>query len=171
MIPILSFLLTGSPSLPTHGLSQTNQISSRLWGSCQGLSVLIYSDLAAKLLMNVQQRPICSWSPQESSLFSMRLRPGPSCGSRAALPASCGGPAGTRCRARCRWHWGDLRWCWGVQEEGHDRARILGSGAPTTQFVKKWRASLLGPCLQLGTFRAGTGKPVSSFMSVSQVLC
>lgn len=117
LIPILSFLLTGSPSLPTHGLSQTNQISSRLWGSCQGLCVLIYSDLAAKLLMKVQQRPICSWSPQESSLFSMRLRPGPSCGSRAALPASCGGPAGTRCRARRRWHWGDLRWCWGCRSK------------------------------------------------------
>ena len=61
--------------------------------------MLIYSDLAAKSLMNGQQRPLCSGSPQGSSLFSRRLRPGPSCGSHAALPTFCRDLAGAQCRA------------------------------------------------------------------------
>lgn len=91
--------------------------------------MLIYSDLAAKSLMNGQQRPLCSGSPQGSSLSSRWLRPGLSCGRRAALPTSCGDPSGAQCRARqvvlrdlTGAGWG------GGLEEGYDGARILGCG-------------------------------------------
>ena len=61
--------------------------------------MLIYPDLAAKSLMNGQQRPLCSGSPQGSSFSSGWLRPGLSCGRRAALPTSCGDLSGAQCRA------------------------------------------------------------------------
>lgn len=95
--------------------------------------------------MNVQQRPICSWKPQESSLFFPRGRgQGHAAGSPAALPAS-----------------------WG--ERGGDSCREIG--APAFQFVETRKAGV--PRI-VAVLRQGQGrhwKPVSLFLSVSQALC
>ena len=137
----------------------------------------MYSDLAVRLLDSVQQRPICSWWPQGSSLFSMRPRlwealhrcPLAAEGERGEGSARLQSPAqdGTGVTSLCAERGWEEGGGMGEPEKRHNPAmghRLL---------ALKREGGLgdgWGSHLRVGGVKAGTGKPVDSFLSVFQAM-